>query len=113
MFFPDPVTNKVLTILRPTTDITGNAPVDDNCHCHGGLITQNLCPMRHEGVAVSGRKGRHFIRLRHPLMFEERWKVTLRHGAKMNAARPRGVDSICHLFTPRDIATERVVDGSV
>jgi hypothetical protein len=38
MFFPDPVTNKALTILRPTTDITGNAPVDDNCHCHDGLI---------------------------------------------------------------------------
>jgi hypothetical protein len=40
-------------------------------------------------------------------MFEEYWKVTLRHGAKMNSARPRGVDSLCHLFTRQDIATER------
>jgi hypothetical protein len=38
MFFPDPVTNKALTILRPTTDISGNAPVNHNGHCHGGLI---------------------------------------------------------------------------
>src|SRR4029450_763448 len=107
MFFPDPVTNKALTILRPRTDVTGNALVYDYCHCHEGLIAQDLCPMSHESVAVSGRKGRHFIRLWLPLMFEEYWKVTLGHGAKMNSARPRGVDSFCHLITRPDIDTER------
>ena len=31
-----------LTILRPTTDVAGNAPVDDNRHRHAALIAQNL-----------------------------------------------------------------------
>jgi len=107
MFFPDPVTNQALTILRPTADISGNTPVDDNCHCRERCIAQDSCPMSHESVAVSGRKGRHFIRLWLPLMLEEYWKVTLRDGAKMNSARLRRVDLFCHLFTQRDIATER------
>ena len=100
-------TSTTCTDMFCPTDVTGNTPVDDDCHCHEGLIAQNLCPMSHESVAVSGWKGRHFIRLWLPLMFEEYWKVTLRHGAKMNFARLRGVDALCHLFTRRDIAIER------
>ena len=75
IFLSEPVTNLTFAQLLKANDVSSDVSIEENGLDQNRLIYQDLAPMHHERLPVSGWKGRHSNGIWVQLLLKENGKV--------------------------------------
>ena len=81
-FLSNPVADFPFDSKLEADNVAGDLSIEEDSLCYDGVISHDLCPMRHEGVPVPGGKGSHRGCIRVELVLEENGEVRFCYSAE-------------------------------